>query len=202
MTSPKSDPASVRLFYSYSHKDEALREELEKHLSLLKRQNILHDWHDRQISAGREWEGAINENLEAADIILLLVSSDFLASSYCYDKEMTRALEKHEAGEACVIPLIVRPVYWSGAPFSKLQALPEDGKPVTIWPNREEAWTDVTKGIARAIEELRTGPATPSSAHGRSRGEGPWWKVPYPHNLYFTGREKVFQQLHDALISR
>src|SRR5215475_9706813 len=108
---PKSDPTSVRLFYSYSHKDETLREELEKHLSLLKRQSVLHDWHDREISAGREWEGAINENLETADVILLLVSADFLASDYCYDKEMKRALEKYEVGEACVIPLIVRSVY-------------------------------------------------------------------------------------------
>src|SRR5262245_53472095 len=122
MSSPKSDPRLVRLFYSYSHKDETLRDELQTHLSLLKRQGILHDWHDRKIGAGQEWEGAIDENQEAADVILLLVSADFLASDYCYDRKMKRALEKHEAGEARVIPVIIRPVDWSQAPFSKLQA--------------------------------------------------------------------------------
>ena len=158
MPSPKSDLKLVRLFYSYSHKDETLRDELQTHLSLLKRQSILHDWHDRQISAGREWEGAIDENQEAADVILLLVSADFLASDYCYDREMTRALEKHEAGEARVIPVIIRPVDWSGAPFSKLQALPKDARPVTSWPNRDEAWTDVARGIRKAVEEITANP--------------------------------------------
>ncbi len=158
MTSPKSEQKLIHLFFSYSHKDEALRGELENQLSLLRRLGIIHGWHDRQIAAGREWENVIDKNLEASDVILLLVSSDFLASDYCYDKEMKRALEKHEAGEARVIPVIIRSVDWSEAPFSKLQVLPKDAKPVTSWPNRDEAWTDVARGIRKAVEEITANP--------------------------------------------
>ena len=126
----KSD---VEVFYSYSHRDEELREELERHLSILKRQGIITDWHDRKIGAGTEWKGQIDIHLNTARVILLLISSDFLASDYCYDIEMRRAIERHEAGEARVIPIILRPVIWKGAPFEKLQALPKDAKPVTSW---------------------------------------------------------------------
>src|SRR4029450_9084620 len=110
---PPSRPIDV--FYSYSHKDEVLRERLETHLKLLKRQGIVQDWHDRRISAGSEWEGQINQYLESAHIILLLISADFLASDYCYDKEMQRALARHEAGEARVIPIMLRSVDLTGA---------------------------------------------------------------------------------------
>jgi internalin A len=103
---------AVRLFYSYSHKDETLRNKLETHLKLLHRQGLLETWHDRKIEAGAEWKQKIDDNLERADIILLLVSADFIASDYCYEKEMGRALERHEKGEALVIPVIVRDVNW------------------------------------------------------------------------------------------
>ena len=148
----------ARLFYSYSHKDEDLRNELEEQLALLKRQGLISGWHDRRIVPGQEWAAAIDENLESADVILLLVSAAFLNSDYCYDKEMTRALERHETKQARVIPILIRAVDWSEAPFSKLQILPKDAKPVTSWPNRDEAWTDVAKGIRKAIEDLRTNP--------------------------------------------
>lgn len=151
-----SKPA--RLFYSYSHKDEDLRNELEEQLALLKRQGFISGWHDRRIVPGQEWAATINENLESADVILLLVSAAFLNSDYCYDKEMKRALERHETKQASVIPILIRAVDWSGAPFSKLQILPKDAKPVTSWPNRDEAWTDVAKGIRKAIEELLANP--------------------------------------------
>ena len=108
--------------------------------------------------AGQQWADQISEHLESARIILLLVSSSFLASDYCYGKEMGRALEKHEAGEATVIPVIVRPCDWHGAPFGKLQSLPRDGKAVTSWANKDEAWTDVAKGIRRAVEALTANP--------------------------------------------
>ena len=124
-----------------------------------KAQGLIHAWHDREIGAGQEWEGSIDENLEAANVILLLVSSSFLASPYCRDTEMKRALERHEAGEARVIPIIVRPVDWAGASFGKLQALPKNAEPVTSWSNRDEAWVDVARGIRKAVEELRQGQA-------------------------------------------
>jgi hypothetical protein len=108
----------VEVFISYSHKDDPLREKLDTHLSLLRRQGVIAAWHDRRIAAGQEWARAIDEHLERAAVILLLVSADFLASDYCYDREMRRALERHDAGEARVIPVILRPVNWHEAPFA------------------------------------------------------------------------------------
>src|SRR5438128_1377433 len=99
----------IEVFFSYSHKDEELRDEMANHLSILKRQGVITDWHDRRITAGDEWAGQIDEHLNSAHLILLLISADFIASDYCYDLELTRAMERHEAREACVIPVILRP---------------------------------------------------------------------------------------------
>ena len=147
----------VRLFYSYSHDDESLRDELAKHLAVMRRQGVISGWHDRRIGEGDEWKGAIDKNLEEAQVILLLVSSSFLASDYCWDVETNRAVERHDRGEARVIPVILRPCDWQEAPFARLQGLPKDAKAVTTWPNRDEAWTDVAKGIRRAVEAMRSG---------------------------------------------
>ncbi|HZF47283.1 MAG TPA: TIR domain-containing protein [Polyangiaceae bacterium] len=152
---PTSTTRPLRLFYSYSHKDEALRDELETHLVILKRQGLIEQWHDRRIEPGTNWAGAIDSNLEKADILLLLVSADFIASPYCYEKEMQRALERHRASQARVIPILLRPTDFKGAPFEKLQALPKDTKPVTSWEDRDEAWTDVVDGIRLVVESLR-----------------------------------------------
>jgi hypothetical protein len=145
----------VQLFYSYSHKDERFRGQLETHLTLLRRQDLIRDWHFRKIPPGREWEGAIDQNLESAEIVLLLVSADFVGSDYCYDIELNRALDKHESGEARVIPVIIRPTDWTGTPFRKLQALPKDAKPVTKWANRDDAWLNIATGIRKVVNELR-----------------------------------------------
>ena len=142
----------LRLFYSYSHKDEVLRSELETHVKLLHRQGLIISWHDRQITAGDEWKGEIDENLELADIVILLVSADFIASDYCYDIEMARTLDRHECNKARVIPVIIRDVNWHSAPFAKLQVLPTDGKAVTLWTNRDSAWRNVSEGIEEAIK--------------------------------------------------
>jgi internalin A len=146
----------VRLFYSYSHKDETLRGELVAHLKLLQRQGLIDTWHDRNIEAGSEWAQIIDEQIERADIILLLVSADFIASDYCYEKEMRRAMERERAGEARVIPVILRAVNWSNAPFAKLQVLPKDGLPVTKWADKDSAWQNVSEGIERVVEEIRS----------------------------------------------
>jgi hypothetical protein len=148
----------VEVFLSYSHKDERLRDKLATHLSQLKHEGLITDWHDRKIGAGTEWAGQIDEHLNAARIILLLVSADFLASRYCYDVEMKRALARHGAGEARVIPVVLKPCDWHTAPFGKLKALPKDGLPVTKWKNRDEAFTDVARGIRAAVEELSARP--------------------------------------------
>jgi hypothetical protein len=118
MTSADADDPSyeVELFYAYSHKDERLRDKLETHLSILKRNRIISDWHDRKIPAGAGWTGVVDEHLDGAAIILLLVSADFIASDYCYDKEMTRAMERQELGQATLIP---RPCEWQGASLAR-----------------------------------------------------------------------------------
>jgi hypothetical protein len=144
----------IDVFFSYSHKDESLRDELAAHLKLLERTGVIRGWHDRRIGAGEDWRAAIDYNLEKAHVILLLVSADFLASDYCYDVEMKRAIARHDAGEAAVFPVILRDCNWTRAPFSKLQALPKDAKPVTSWTNRDEAWTNVASGIEEAVTRL------------------------------------------------
>ena len=146
---------AVRLFYSYAREDENLRNQMEPHLKLMQRQGLIETWHDRRIDAGEEWENKIDENLERADIILLLVSADFIASDYCFEKEMTRALERHAKGEARVIPVILRDVNWKNAPFAKLEALPKDGEAVSKWPDRDTAWRNVSEGVERVVERLR-----------------------------------------------
>jgi hypothetical protein len=149
---------TLEVFFSYAHRDEALRVELVKHLSLLQRQGVITAWHDRKITAGTEWAGAIDAHLQSAQIILMLVSADFMASDYCYDVEMRRAMERHEAQEARVIPVILRPVDWQDAPFGKLQALPTDGKPITDWSNQDTAFVNVARGLRTVAQELTDRP--------------------------------------------
>lgn len=118
---------------------------------MLRRQGVIDVWHDRRIAAGDEFDHAISTELEKADVILLLVSPDFLASDYCYDVEVKRAMERHDAKLIRVIPVILRPCDWHGAPFGKLLAAPKDGKPVTRWPDLDEAFLDVTQAIKEAV---------------------------------------------------
>jgi hypothetical protein len=150
----KSIRKTVEIFYSYAHEDEVLRDELEKHLGALKRQGLIVGWHDRRILPGKEWKKEIDEHLNTAQIILLLISADFINSDYCYGIEMKQALKRHKAGEAYVIPIILRPVDWHSSQFSKLQALPTDGKAVTEWSNRDKAFLDISKGIRKVIDEF------------------------------------------------
>ncbi|MEO1622900.1 MAG: TIR domain-containing protein, partial [Cyanobacteria bacterium J06632_3] len=146
----------LRLFYSYAHKDEHLRDELETHLKILGRQNLIQSWHDRRLVPGDEWAGEIDQNLEKADIILLLVSPDFIASDGCYVHELEFAMQQHQVGKATVIPIIIRPVDWQGTPFAKLQGLPKEMKPITQWRDRDAAWYDVEQGIKAAIAARRS----------------------------------------------
>ena len=157
MTGPgaPTPPASIEVFYSYAHEDEVLVKELQKHLSILKWQGVIREWYDREITAGTDWKGQLDQHLNSSGVILLLISADFLASDYCYDVEMTCALERHDQGEARVIPVILRMVDgWQGAPFGKIQSLPTDGKPVTSRKIRDEAFADVARGIRQAVSQL------------------------------------------------
>lgn len=150
----KETVRELKVFYSYAREDEELRQRLQTHLGVLKYQHLITDWHDREIRAGEEWAKQIQVQLETADIILLLISPDFLNSPYINSIEMKKALERHNAREAWVIPIILVPVYWKDTPFSKLLVLPKDGKPVASWDNRDAAFADITEGISKVVKEF------------------------------------------------
>ncbi|WP_447603046.1 toll/interleukin-1 receptor domain-containing protein [Nitrospira sp. Nam80] len=144
----------VDVFFSYSHEDEAYRNKLEKHLSTLKRQGLIATWHDRRIVAGQTFDDEIDERLEKARIILLLVSSDFLASDYCSEREMSRALERHHKNEARVIPVIVHPCDWKNSQLGKLRATPRDGKPVSKYAHQDDAYMEIVDDLRSAIDNM------------------------------------------------
>lgn len=141
---------AINVFLSYSHADESLRKQVETQLSMLKRQGVIETWHDRRIGAGTEFAAAIDEHVQSDHIILLLVSADFLASDYCVDIEMKRAMERHEAGQAIVIPVILRACEWHEAPFRKLTATPPNGKPIMQYADRDEALLEVARAVREA----------------------------------------------------
>lgn len=156
----------AKVFFSYSHDDETYRDQLEKHLASLRHEGLIESWHDRRILAGSEVDSTIDQQIDHADVVLLMVSSSFISSHYCYSVEMQRALQRHNAGECRVIPVIVRPCDWSSTPFGKLLAAPRDGKAVTTWPNYDEAYADIAKQIRAVVKDVdsRAQPivATPS----------------------------------------
>ena len=185
----------AKVFFVYSHKDEDLRDQLEVHLSTLKREGLIEAWHDRRIAAGSQLDQAIDDKLEEADIFLPLVSPDFIDSKYCYDIEMSRALKRHESGEALVIPVILRPCDWTHSPLGNLVAVPRDGKPVTTWTDKDEAFFDIAKSIRRAIKETNTAQPAPASSEPFSESslrETPEFTGPYSGNLRLR---KTFTQL-------
>jgi len=138
---------------------------------LLQRQGQIILWSDTDINAGEEWEREVHQHLESADIILLLISPDFISSDYCYSTEMERAIERHDHDDAHVIPILLRPVHWNkAAPFAKLQMVPTNAKPVTSWPNRDDAFHDVTEHIVRVLSKRpNTRPQNPPFAAALSQ---------------------------------
>ncbi|MGG6270047.1 SUMF1/EgtB/PvdO family nonheme iron enzyme [Leptolyngbya sp. AN03gr2] len=158
---------SIKLFFSYSHRDEELRDQLAAHLATLQRKKVIESWHDRRIVAGAKWAQDIDDNLNLADIILLLISPDFLNSDYCSVTELNQAMERHNTGKACVIPVILRHADWHDEPFAALQALPKNAKPIVTWSDRDEAFLDVVRGIRGAVTALlnqRAETTTPETA--------------------------------------
>ncbi|MEM8909749.1 MAG: toll/interleukin-1 receptor domain-containing protein [Bacteroidota bacterium] len=146
----------VSVFTSYAHKDEALREELDVHLAMVKRDPAVQIWNDRDIQPGAEWDDSIKSELNTADIILLLVSPRFLASRYIFEVEIKTALERHEKKEAIVVPIILKKCDWEDTEFHKLQALPRDAFPVVKWDDMDEAFVNVVEGIKKVIEVVQT----------------------------------------------
>jgi hypothetical protein len=143
------------VFLSYSHKDKAFLAELRSHLVNLRKQGLISDWYDGDIVPGTEWRPLIMRHVNTDQIILLLISSDFMASDFCYSIEMDRALARHNAGEARVIPIVLRPTDYEGAAFAELLMLPTEGKAINTWSNRDEAWTNVVQGIRSSIRDLQ-----------------------------------------------
>lgn len=160
-------PPMARVFFVYSHHDEMFRDEIDAHLAPLRHEGVIETWHDRKIGAGGHVDRTISGHLEEADIILLLVSSDFMASDYCIDVEMRRAVERQEAGEAVIIPVILRPCDWHRAAFGRLNAVPRDGRPVSAFTDRDAAFLEVARAVREvAMAASRTG--CPPSRGGSS----------------------------------
>lgn len=145
---------SLKLFFNYAHEDENYRDELVKHLSMLKKLGVIEEWYDRKLIAGDSLDSEIIEKLESSHIILFLVSSDFLSSKYCYEEELKKALELKKEGKVRLIAIVVRSVDWEGAPFAEFVMLPKDVKPVDTWDNRDVAWTAVAMEIRKVCEKM------------------------------------------------
>jgi TIR domain/Trypsin-like peptidase domain len=147
---------TVKVFVSYVSEDESLRKEFEKHLKPMVRDGLIAIWYADNIEAGTEKIKEAKKQLDLARIILLLVSPDFLGSDYHYDVEMARAIERHEANTAMVIPIILRYTGgWEKTKFYKLQALPRDGKPVKQSQDRDEAFSKIAREIRNIAEGLK-----------------------------------------------
>jgi hypothetical protein len=149
------------VFYSYSHRDEDLKDRLDAHLSALRREGRIQTWHDRKVLPGADWTTEINDAVLRADIVLILVSADFIASEYCWGVEFKKALERHDRRAATVVPIIVRSCDWRNTELGRLQALPRDGRAVTTWPNDDEAWTDVARGLRSVVDATHVGVPRP-----------------------------------------
>ena len=158
----------AKLFFSYSHKDESLRDELQIHLTSLQRQGILDTWHDRRIDAGEDFSKSISKNLDSADIILLLISPYFISSKYCFEVEMEHALKKHKQKEAVVIPVILHPCDWHNLPFGHLMATPTDGKPISKFPNIHDAFLEVTLAVKKVANKPKSTSEAPTDTSSNS----------------------------------
>ncbi|HEY0753735.1 MAG TPA: tetratricopeptide repeat protein [Ktedonobacteraceae bacterium] len=191
---PTTQP--IEVFCSYAYKDEELLRELKAHLSSLQRQKLVSLWYDRRLVAGKDWRHELDEHMNSARLILLLISSDFLASDYCYGIEMQRALERHDAGEARVVPILLRPVDWQDESIARLQALPSGAQPITRWSDRDEALTDVAKGLRKVIAELAAPAASAPAAP-----MPPIWNVPFARNSCFSARQELLTHLSTELQS-
>ena len=183
MATADQSPTSVELFYSYAHRDAELCEELRMHLTALKRSGLIRDWYDHMIKPGSEWSVEIQEAMERAGIILLLVSAHFVASNYITNVEVPFALKRHRSGQARVIPILLRAYAWHDLPYASLQWLPSGVLAVTSWDNQDEAFSD----IAGRLRELFTTSACEKSQRRSHRS----WSHESPENVYRCGNRLV-----------
>jgi tetratricopeptide (TPR) repeat protein len=191
-----ADRTRVNLFYSYAPEDEPFCRELEKQLSPLQQQSAIAPWNKASIRPGTNWQQEITVHLNTAQLILLLISPDFLASDFYDSKEMKQIFEKYARGEVWLIPIILRPCDWQGTAFGKLQSLPAKGIAVTEWPNRDSAFFNIAQGIRLAIQSIPQQLQQPSSTLPTTPKV---FTIPFARNPYFTGREDILNHLHNAL---
>jgi hypothetical protein len=147
----------IEIFFSYAHEDEALMDDVRRQLIVFERNGRILKWYDRQIPPGSAWRQQIDGRLNRAQIVLLFLSPHFIQSLYCYEIEGQTALRRQESGEACVIPIILRPCAWEETPFGKLQALPRDARPISLWPDRDVGCLDVARGVMTVVDQIIRG---------------------------------------------
>jgi tetratricopeptide (TPR) repeat protein len=186
----------LEVFFSYAPEDEEYRKRLAKALRMLEREELITGWHDQKVSPGIKRASEIDAHLESAHIILLLISPDFLASDYYWEKEAQTAMKRSEARQTRVIPILVRPSDWTKTLFSKLQALPTNGKPVTLWANKDEAFLNITQGIRDAVSDIKKNGV---SSQKTNSPIPPIKMIPYRRNPFFTGRDDILIRLHNQL---
>jgi len=210
---------AVTVFYSYApfSKDEILRATLEKHLAGLQRSGLIESWSQREIIAGKDQREEIDKHLEAASVILLLISPDFIASDYCYSAEMLRAMERHQSGAARVIPILLRPVYLEDEPFTQLATLPKNGKPISMWRNRDVAFAEIAGSISTSIKELQASSPSVHTIKENSRFfvhnglnyftplatyltyEGRWFQKDNEQGRIYTPKKEYFARIETLL---
>jgi hypothetical protein len=199
----KTSQNTVNVFLSSVPEDEVFARQLEKHLSTLQRNGFITLWSKHLVLPGVDWSGEIDQRIEQASLLLLLVSPDFLASDYCQQVEVKRALELQQAGQAHVIPVLLRPSDWKDALFGHLLPLPSDGKAISTWPNQDEAFLQVTEGIKNVLQERQRdaekkpgAPAPqPSPIPPQPLPFPPVWNVPYRYPAILTGRDHLIEQI-------
>lgn len=164
---------SLKIFISYSHQDEELKDQFLEHLSSLKNSGKISEWNDRKITPGDKWKNEIDENLKDSDIVVFLISSAFMSSNYCVNIEAKTAIEMHSEEQAVLIPVVVRAADWEDSELSKFQALPKDAKPISSWEVRDEGWLDVVRGIKKILEEFAFRPKTSLLVESESKNKSP-----------------------------
>lgn len=156
----RQSPKSLAFFLSYSHKDVALKDKLDEHLTALKRSGMVSLWQDKQIEAGDDWDKKIKKKLKDADVVLLLISPGFVASDYINRVEMKYALKKASSGRVKIIPIYLKQIFTEGMPFRKFQGFINPDKPIENFPyhKRNKAFFEVVKGISDQIKAWLAGP--------------------------------------------